>query len=1035
MIKRLQRTILLPLIMLVMLVGFAPASFAASTFMPKFQPGQNVYLDPLLEGASASPGVNLDGLEQKLDDAGRKHNIDFYFVMALKGSEAKTNQPFSQDRLDELYGKWSGSKGFNVSRSVIIYVVRLDTDWTKSSYAVNVSPGLAQEGLTGDSVFPILDRYGKNPNGGNPNALLPRAPRDFGATVAAESNALVDAFAARKAREAELAKQEAERQRLAEIQRQKDAEAARLRRIEEEKAAAERNAAIASFVKIFGGPILIAVILLFMFVRFRNAQTKARAIIKERKTKLEPAFQNYLQLEGDYLSFLQSLSDNFVGRSRQSIDQAKTAYGTLSARVRKVIETVEAAEKEIEAANMFSVGRIHAAVAKVTTEKLKVTGEDVPLAQRNLFSGVVSESTMTLEEIFAEMQALFDTAKSNCADFMQAFMGAEQNKKDIEALVGKVEALKSELAKRSLVFDPFQPRYADVSRGRDEFMSLMVSDPLTAYTKSETVERAVEAIEADMRRAIELKDSLVETERRIATAQGKVDQTRGKDADYTYVESIDTAGRPSKNLLNEKGGNPDVPLGTAREKLNNCLQLLLEGKLSEALKAKQGAETSADEAAKLIDTVLSARAFVQKEVVSVIERLRKLRDELPAADNALAALRGEFQEKNFDGEPAKVTFAHRVADTTDGELAKVKQAFAEQRYLAARAELEESGSELDMARNGLVEVASRLKKLQELRAHARATVKAAEQRANALSRKIRENSFTTSQATDDAFSAILPRVSEQRTDVGRDVTDWVAAAAQSDRLTAELTALDTAIDTQRQAYENAKRRAGEVVSKVKSAAPTFKQEYVRDAAERSYAQVVERAGQLDGALKVQKSDWNALASKVESIENSLKEAVRQANADQAAGEKARADIQSAGGTVQSIDNKSYSTSARHRGRSNSFGSGTSANVSSARSSLSRAEAEFRNGNYENASREAARAAEAAREADRIAIAAVAAAISAWESSVNSEIRRAEEAAEAAERSRRSSESSSSYGGGFSGGGGSVGSDFSGGGGSKGGGDF
>lgn len=200
--------------------------------------------------------------------------------------------------------------------------------------------------------------------------------------------------------------------------------------------------------------------------------------------------------------------------------------------------------------------------------------------------------------------------------------------------------------------------------------------------------------------------------------------------------------------------------------------------------------------------------------------------------------------------------------------------------------------------------------------------------------------------------------------------------------------------------------------------------------------MVERAGQLDGALKVQKSDWNALAGKVENIEASLREAVRQANADQAAGERARADIESAGGTVRSIDNKSYYKSASHRGRSNSFGSGVSANVSSARSSLSRAEAEFRNGNYENASREAARAAEAARDADRIAIAAVAAAISSWESSVNSEIRRAEEAAEAAERSRRSSESSSSsYGGGFSGGGGSVGSDFSGGGGSKGGGDF
>ena len=169
-------------------------------------------------------------------------------------------------------------------------------------------------------------------------------------------------------------------------------------------------------------------------------------------------------------------------------------------------------------------------------------------------------------------------------------------------------------------------------------------------------------------------------------------------------------------------------------------------------------------------------------------------------------------------------------------------------------------------------------------------------------------------------------------------------------------------------------------------------------------------------------------------------------ADQRAGEKAAADIRQAGGEISSIDNKSYSTRESHRGRSNSFGSGVSADVSSANGYLRRAQSELQSGNYEAASRSAKQASDAAEAADRAALAIVAAAIASWESQVNAEIRRQEEA-EAAERRRKQAEedaerrrrddssSSSSSSSGWSGGGGSSGSGFSGGGGSSGGGDF
>lgn len=145
MFQRLKKLFFTPalalLVMVTMSVGLAGsrAGVAQPTYQPTFSPNQHVYLDPLLE--NGNPSVNLNGLEQKLIDEGKKHNVDFYFVMTQKGSEpAVQGVPFAKSRMDDMLGKWLGSKNFNSSRYVILYLIRLDTDWTKSSYAINPAP-------------------------------------------------------------------------------------------------------------------------------------------------------------------------------------------------------------------------------------------------------------------------------------------------------------------------------------------------------------------------------------------------------------------------------------------------------------------------------------------------------------------------------------------------------------------------------------------------------------------------------------------------------------------------------------------------------------------------------------------------------------------------------------------------------------------------------------------------------------------------------------------------------------------------------
>jgi hypothetical protein len=237
MLNRILRLFGVPFMALVIMIGFSTAAFASGpTWLPKgsqFKPGQHVYLDPKLE--SGSNPVNLDGLEAQLKAEGAKQGVEFFYVMVLKGNEAKNpNVPFAVERLDDLVGNWSGQKGFPTSKAVIVLVVRLDTDWTKSSYAINTAPALASLGVTADHLTPVMDQYGKNPNGSNPNALLPRAPADFGLRIAqattgrlVQHQAEVKQAEANRIAQSERQKQEAaaeqERQRLEAIRRAEEA--------------------------------------------------------------------------------------------------------------------------------------------------------------------------------------------------------------------------------------------------------------------------------------------------------------------------------------------------------------------------------------------------------------------------------------------------------------------------------------------------------------------------------------------------------------------------------------------------------------------------------------------------------------------------------------------------------------------------------------------------------------------------------------------------------------------------------------------
>jgi len=328
-------------------------------------------------------------------------------------------------------------------------------------------------------------------------------------------------------------------------------------------------------------------------------------------------------------------------------------------------------------------------------------------------------------------------------------------------------------------------------------------------------------------------------------------------------------------------------------------------------------------------------------------------------------------------------------------------------------------------------------------------VQEATQFTGALSVKLNTNKFTTSAQTDGIYGQLKPVLLGQQQNVAKEITDWPEAAAAADKLLGDLKAVDKTIDTEKAAHELAVSRIATLTSAMQSAKTTLAVRTTRQPARTKLESAIAAQARVEASVAVAKSDWNAIVRAAEAAKVLVDDAVKLAQEDARAAAEAAEAISDADGYINGIDNKSYTESKSIGRSSQTFGSGVSADVSSARGRLNQAKQQLQATEYEAAKTSARSARQAAKDADDRAEAVVAAAITAavlvWEQAER-ERRRREEEEERREQARRdqqrrddeareASNRSSSSGSDFGGSGGSSGGGFSGGGGSSGGGDF
>ncbi len=917
------RSVITAALLLTFMVLAQPALAQSSqTWLPEFSPDRHVYVDPQLARNRQAP-VDLSALEPKLIQEGQRNGLQIY-VVATEGASDLANASIpGRDALDKLVLKWQSRPGFPSDNYMIIMWVRRADNPNKGSVAAQGGNLFSDWGMTAayfsdttsGPVIPNLRRF------------MPQDPAGAFEAIVVVVNGNIDGIKARQA--------------------------------EAEKAAALQKA----MPYYIGGGALAAILLgtlIFLLVRNSSRRKKMEALIADWATKLDSANALYLKLRTGYMGFLTEQSDwktKFKNRTLTTYTAACKDFAAFSARRKVATDTLEAARKAFASNSFPSVKGFDEVEQLLSLRTIEVTGDNLPLEEATLFGGLVEKADYKPGELLDAMSALFERTNKALAGIVSAFNGAKQNKLDVEALDGQVNAQRADIKAAELTMEPYEGTIRELKAGQTAFIAILSSDPLEAFAGSETVEAGFKALGERLKRAISIKKLLATVRTQIGTSTTKVADQRKAAAAYQYPlgkdESKPMELRSPSFLLDEEGANPDAHLADAQKSWDSATALVYAGKLDEADKAKGEASAFADKASKLVDDIVSAKATVEGSVTPARTTLVSLNNELPAADEAVVELNRDFLAANVGTQPTKVTNGHGTADATITRLANIKALYDQQRFIAARALVRSTQSALDNARSELTQVHAHLKELRRLRQDSRDTVATCLKTAERLARVFRDNSFTTSAATDKAFADAKIKLDRQKVESDKKIADWPAVNKAAHEVVASFEGFDTAIAAQKRAYDQARTDVAAAYTAIQQAQPYVSNNATTQGTRDELTAANSAYNEANRRLTIAKSDWADISSDAGAAKTRADEAK----------ESAQTEIKLCGEADAAYDSASEKIAAVSR---HDYGYDVQADVSTANARLRESANAFRNKDYATAKSKAKSAFTEAEEADEAA---------------------------------------------------------------------
>ncbi|MDR3613771.1 MAG: hypothetical protein P4L53_09390 [Candidatus Obscuribacterales bacterium] len=572
------RRLLLPLMAVFAMLTLSPmaAYAAASVWVPDFNSGQTVYVDPALSNDSQYP-VRLDGLESKLQDAGQKEGVHYFFIYEKSVPEAQIppqyGKQYAEWQLDDVANRWAGKAGFSSKDSVVILLVRSAKNPNAFSYAADSGSQWQQAGLT--------KSYYTNVLAGIKKSYLPGDPSGFALAVAQDSSSHIGAVNAQVA------------------------------------SAAAHKAFVSHlplYIGIFLALALLAGYSIFMLVRFGKAKKLLADLLADLQPKFDSFNQVSMKIQNSYMGFLsdqRGWQGKLTGVTQKKFSAAVASYSDLTIQRQVALDLLAAGQKALESASMFKVGALTTAYDNLTSTPVVITGDEIEFKKiTDAFGGLVSKKTFTPEQLFANLNSLFTTSNSLLSEIYDAFESANANKTAIADALKAASELQPEIEAVGLSFAPYLTAYNDLVARAGTTVAGISSDPVSAVSGSTSLRSDAEKLKASIQQAVSLKKDVLTVSTAIADARTEIAAKRAVAVDFTFVSSAD----PATFAFAEEGYNPDTVLAQADGSLKSFSDALGAGRVEEAQSAKAAALASVTAALALVASSLAAKKAVEEKV-------------------------------------------------------------------------------------------------------------------------------------------------------------------------------------------------------------------------------------------------------------------------------------------------------------------------------------------------------------------------------------------------------------------------------------
>ena len=121
---------------------------AAPTWMPAYEPGRAVYVDPAMSNHPVASYNFSSELSDKLSEKSEE-GLRYYVVAAQQGEEPiPSNIPLGVAAVDKLLPTWTNQPDFPKENYVVIFWVRRNDDLNKGSVGVNAGSIPRQAGVS-----------------------------------------------------------------------------------------------------------------------------------------------------------------------------------------------------------------------------------------------------------------------------------------------------------------------------------------------------------------------------------------------------------------------------------------------------------------------------------------------------------------------------------------------------------------------------------------------------------------------------------------------------------------------------------------------------------------------------------------------------------------------------------------------------------------------------------------------------------------------------------------------------------------------